>query len=77
MELEIYLIVRHLTGNVSNGQMAWFSASLDISSLISRRSAGYPDTLWITIEQADAGAEDCAGFVLNPEYTKWCEGVHI
>lgn len=58
----------------------WYKTQLDISDMVARRSASFPDTIWLTIERngtSDENAGDISLVVLAANYTKWCEGGHI
>ena len=58
----------------------WYSTTLDISEMVSRRDGGFPDTLWFTISR-DGTADDYAGEIdiigISANYVKWCDGGHI
>jgi len=58
----------------------WYSTTLDVSEMVSRREGGYPDTLWFTISR-DGIADDYASTIsiigISANYIKWCEGGHI
>jgi len=58
----------------------WYTTTLDVSDMVSRRENGYPDTLWFTISR-DGVADNFGGVIsiigISANYTKWCEGGHI
>lgn len=64
------------SGSIVEGQQKWFSVDLNVSKLIPRKSGGFPDYLWISLERTTSDA-NVAIFALDPEYTKWSEGGHI
>jgi hypothetical protein len=53
-----------------------FEALLDISSMISRRSGGFGDELWVSIQPTVIPGNFTLGSS-QITYTKWCEGGHI
>jgi len=58
----------------------WLTASLDISSMVSKRDGGFGDTLWVTIERvgpSDSYTGNVALIAISAEYTKWCLGGHV
>lgn len=61
---------------VVTGETKTFIVDIDVSDFVSRRETSEGDILAVSIEMTTAGG-DLAGFVLNPTYTKWCEGGHI
>jgi hypothetical protein len=49
--------------------------------MVSRRSGGVGDMLWIYLERAAGEATDTyddyvTAFSITPIYTRWCEGAH-
>jgi hypothetical protein len=61
---------------VLTGEMAIFSANLDISEMLSRREGAFGDELWISI-QATTMTGNLALTSSQVLYTKWCDGGHI
>jgi len=58
----------------------WYSAELDISSLVARRENGFPDTIWVSIERdgsTDSHTGDVTLVAVDASYTKWSDGGHI
>lgn len=64
------------SGSTSVGIQKWFGVDLDISNLRTRKTNGFPDVLWVSIERTTSDG-DLAGFAIDPEYLKWCEGGHV
>lgn len=53
----------------------------DVSQMVSRRSSGFGDLLWITLERTgnhgdDTHNDDIAAISISAYYTRWCEGGH-
>jgi hypothetical protein len=54
---------------------------LDVSNVISRRSSGHPDIMWITLARNPADTEDNLAdavdiIQVSPYYVQWSEGSH-
>lgn len=64
------------SGTTVAGQQKWFNVRIDISDLRPRKQSGFPDILWASIERTTSTG-NLRGFVLNPEYSRWCDGGHI
>jgi hypothetical protein len=65
-----------VTKSVTLDQLSIFSASLDISEMITRRDGGFGDTLWISIQPTVLPGN----FTIGPsqiKYTAWCQGGHV
>ncbi len=67
---------------VASDTQKTYSVTIDVSNMISRKSGGYGDVLWVTLERTGgAGGDthngDVAGINLTANYIKWCDGGHI
>ena len=56
-----------------------YKFDLDVSDMIARKSAGFGDILWVTIERTTGDGHGGAVAMINivAYYTKWCEGEHF
>jgi len=58
----------------------WYRTTLDISDMLARRSGGFSDTIWLTIQRTgttDTNNSDVSLVAIGANYTKWSEGGHI
>jgi hypothetical protein len=62
--------------SVTSGQLEWFEAYLDISDLIARRDAGFPDMMMVSIQPSTMGGNfDLMG--VQAYYLIWAAGGHV
>lgn len=62
--------------------VTWFDVDLDVSGMVSRRDAGYPDILFLTIERAgtnpaDTNSDNMDVVEISGDYIAWCNGGHV
>jgi hypothetical protein len=70
------------TAPTSADVQKWYRSDIDVSDLVSRRTDGFPDSIWVTLERTGGAIEDThdgnvALINIAADYLKWCEGGHI
>jgi hypothetical protein len=63
--------------SVVTGEIVIYTFNLDVSDIVSRREAGSPDFIAISINMSTATGSNIDLMALEATYTKWCEGGHV
>jgi hypothetical protein len=72
-------ITQSIAAPTVSNQQATIQFNLDVSTMVSRRSVGFGDIIWVTLQRTsgDTHGGDVALLNLQAFYTKWCNGGHL